>query len=536
MDSVLIFGHKNPDTDSICSSISYSYLKNKLGVTATPVRLGELSKETEFVLKYFGVKNPKFIDTVRPQIGDLNHVETEAINVTDSLKTALETMTRENFSSLPIINNEKSLMGMLHVSDIANTYLELDYKDLFTKYSSTYENIMELLKGEIVSGEYPSGVIQGRLKAASELDTVKEGDIVVTTSVFDGIDKAIHAGAKLIIVCSRDEDYISPRQGTDCAIIRVKSNLFKTLKLITQSISVSSIVPRKKFYHFKEDDFIAEVKDLMKEANQSNFPVVGRDGKLYGTIRSKNLINFNRKEVILMDHNEHHQSVDGIKDAKVLEVVDHHKFGNFETNEPLIIRAETVGCCCTIVYKLFKEAGIIPPKYIAGLMASAILSDTLIFKSPTCTEQDIQAATELCEIAGVDHKKYGMEMLIAGTSLGDKTPMEIINMDSKTFNMAELDVTISQVNTVDVPGMLSKQSELEKVMTQKLNENGLDVFILVITDIINSGSQILVVGDSSSLVEQAFGVKLENNSAWLDGVLSRKKQIVPSLLSASQSI
>lgn len=535
MDSVLIFGHKNPDTDSICSSISYSYLKNKLGVKATPVRLGELSKETEFVLNYFNVKKPKLIDTVSPQIGDLTHVERAAISVNDSLKTALDLMTMENFSSLPVINAEKSLVGMLHVSDIANTYLNLDYKDLFTKYTSTYENIKELLKGEIVSGAYPKGTINGRLKAASELDTVREGDIVVTTSVFDGIDRAIHAGAKLIIVCSKEDDYISPRQGTDCAVMKVKSNLFKTLKLITQSISVSSIIPNKKFYHFKEDDFLSEIKDLMKEAEQSNFPVVGKNGKLYGTIRSKNLIDFTRKEVILMDHNEHHQSVNGIRDAKILEVVDHHKFGNFETNEPLIIRAETVGCCCTIVYKLFKENGIVPPKEIAGLMASAILSDTLIFKSPTCTEADIQAATELCQLAKVDPKKYGMEMLIAGTSLGDKTPLEIINMDNKTFNMADLDVTISQVNTVDVPGMLGKQAELEKVMNHVLMENGYDVFILVITDIINSGSQVLVVGDSSSLVEDAFGVKLENHSAWLDGVLSRKKQIVPSLLSASQS-
>jgi len=445
-------------------------------------------------------------------------------------------MTKENFSSLPITNNEKSLVGMLHVSDIANTYLDLDYKDLFTKYSSTYENIQKLLDGDIISGEYPTGLIEGRLKAASEIDTVKKGDIVVTTTVFDGIDKAIGAGAKLIIVCSRDEDYISPRQGTDCTIMRVNSNLFKTLKLITQSITVASIIPNRKFYHFKEDEFLSEIKDLMKEADQSNFPVVGRDGKLYGTIRSKNLINFTRKEVILMDHNEHHQSVDGIKDAKILEVVDHHKFGNFETNEPLIIRAETVGCCCTIVYKLFKEEGITPPKEIAGLMASAILSDTLIFKSPTCTPQDIAAATELCEIAGVDHKKYGMEMLIAGTSLGNKSPMEIITMDSKTFNMAELDVAISQINTVDISGILKKQGELQKVMTQKLNENGYDLFILVITDIINSGSQILVVGDSANLVEGAFDIKLENNSAWLDGVLSRKKQIVPSLMSASQSI
>lgn len=534
MEQTLIFGHKNPDTDSICSSISYAYLKNTIGESAIAARLGDLSKETEFVLKYFGVKKPMFIDTVSPQLADLNHIEKGYINVNDSLKTALDTLTQENFSSLPIINNEMSLVGMLHVSDIANTYLQLDYKDLFSKYPSDYENLRAILNGNVISGEYPTGTIQGELKAASEFDTVKAGDIVVTTTNVDGIDKAIFAGAKLIIVCANKEDFISPRLSNQCAIMRVETNLFQTLKLITQSISVSAIMPKKQFYHFKEEDFLMEVKGLMKEADQSNFPVVGKNGKLYGTVRSKNLIDFNRKNVILMDHNEHHQSVNGIKDAKILEVVDHHKFGNFETNEPLVIRAETVGCCCTIVYKLFKEHDIVPPKEIAGLMASAILSDTLIFKSPTCTEQDIIAARELCEIAEVDPKKYGMEMLIAGTSLGNKSPMEILDMDNKTFNMADLDVSISQINAVDVSGILKKKGELEKVMNQKLLENGYDVFILVITDIINSGSQIIVLGDST-LVENAFGVKLENKSAWLEGVLSRKKQLVPSLLAASQA-
>ncbi len=535
MDSILIFGHKNPDTDSICSSIAYSHLKNTLGIQSTPVRLGAISKETEFVLNHFNVKKPELITTVSPQIADLTHVEKAAINMTDSLKYALDIMTKEKFSSLPVINSNKSLVGMLHVTDIANTYLELDHKEIFTKYISTYENIKELLKGEILSGNYPSGQISGKLKAASELETVREGDIVVTTTAFDGIDKAIHAGAKLIIVCSNKDDFISPRQGTDCAIMRVNSTLFKTLKLITQSISVSSIVPNEKFYHFKEDDFLSEIKPIMKEANQSNFPVVAKDGKLFGTIRSKNLIDFTRKEVILMDHNEEHQSVNGIRDAKILEVVDHHKFGNFETNEPLIIRAETVGCCCTIVYKLYKENNIVPPKEIAGLMASAILSDTLIFKSPTCTEDDMKAAKELCKLADINPKKYGMEMLIAGTSLGDKTPEEIIEMDNKTFNMAGLDVTISQVNTVDVPSLLKKQEELASVMNNNLMKNGYDVALLVMTDIINSGSQVLVIGDSSSLIEEAFNVRLVNNSTWLPGVLSRKKQLVPSLLAASQS-
>lgn len=535
MDSVLIFGHKNPDTDSICSAISYSYLKNKLGVNAKPARLGELSKETEFILNYFNIEKPEFIKTVSPQIGDLTHVEKEAIKVTDSLRSALRLMTEENFSSLPVIDDSKKLVGMVHVSDIANTYLELDYKDLFTKYTATYENLKELLEGDVISGDYPKGTINGRLKAASEMPSIEKGDVVVTTSIFDGVDQAISAGAKLIIVCVKDGESIVARE-SDCAIMTVKSNLFTTLKTITKSISIASILNNNKFFQFKEEDFLSDIKDIVKEAEQSNFPVVGRDGKLYGTIRSKNLINFTRKEVILMDHNEFHQSVDGVKDARILEVIDHHKFGNFETNEPVLIRAETVGCSCTIVYKMYKEAGIVPPKKIAGLLASAILSDTLIFKSPTCTKEDIDAATELCAIAGLDAKKYGMEMLIAGTSLDDKTPSEIITMDSKPFTMGRLDVEIGQVNTVDIQGMLEKKQELKDAMVKQMHSKGLDLFVLAITDIINSGSQVLVVGDNPELIEKAFNVTLDEDTAWLPGVLSRKKQLVPSLMSASQSI
>ncbi|WP_319371335.1 putative manganese-dependent inorganic diphosphatase [uncultured Ilyobacter sp.] len=538
MDSVLVFGHKNPDTDSICSAIAYAELKNKLGQKSQAVRLGALSKETEFVLNHFSLEAPELIDTVRPQISDLTHLEKEVIYVNDSLKSALDLMIKENFSSLPVVNEERRLVGMIHVSDIANTYLELDHSDLFDNYTTLYENLKDILKGEIVSGNYPSGIITGKLKAASEIDSVTDGDIVVTTTLIEGaVERYIAAGARVIIICANENDVISPRKDVNCAIMRVNKSLFKTFRLITQSVSISSIMPHnKKFYQFKEDDFLHEIKDMMKEADQTNFPVVDREGKIYGTIRSKNLINFTRKKVVLVDHNEKSQSVDGIDDARILEVVDHHKFGNFETNEPLLIRAETVGCSSTIIFNLYKEEGISPSRESAGIMLSAILSDTLLFKSPTCTEKDVKAAKELAEILDFDYKKYGMDMLIAGTSLGENSPLEIITMDMKEFKMSGLSVAVAQVNTVDVKGTLDKQEDLENEMKQMISENGYDAFILAITDIINAGSQVIALGHWASLVENGFNTKLENNSAWLEGVVSRKKQLVPFLMAASQSI
>ena len=353
----------------------------------------------------------------------------------------------------------------------------------------------------------------------------------------DGIDRSIKAGAKVIIVACEEDDFISPRVTSDCAIMRVHTSLFKTISLISQSLSLSSILTNAKFYSFKKDDFLHDIKDIMKEATQTNFPVTEKDGTVYGTIRTKNLINFTRKQVILVDHNERAHSVDGLQDAKILQVIDHHKFGNFITDEPVKINAEIVGCTCTIVYELFKDARIVPSKKAAGLMMSAILSDTLLFKSPTCTQKDIDTVKELSQICEIhDYEEYGMNMLIAGTSLANRTPFEILTTDMKEFSMNGIHMAIAQINTVDVAGVLSKQVDLEKTM-KEINKNAnYSMFILVITDIIKSGSFAIVVGDFPELVERAFSVKLENNTAWLEGVVSRKKQVVPFLMAASQSL
>ncbi|MDP0493760.1 MAG: putative manganese-dependent inorganic diphosphatase [Fusobacterium sp. JB021] len=537
MEPVLIFGHKNPDTDSICSSIALAELKKKLGLEAIPCRLGELNKETRYVLDRFNIKEPRLLETVSAQISDLTRVEKKTLSISDSLRVALDVMSTENFSSLPVINKQKELKGMIYISDIANTYLNLKHSDLFGKYTTTYSNLKRVLKGEIVSGNYPCGVIEGNLKAISELDEVLQGDIVVTTSMADGIDRSIKAGAKVIIVACDKQDFISPRVTSECAIMKVYANLFETISLISQSLSISSLINKNKYYSFKIDDFLHDIRDIMKEATQTNFPVTNKDGSVYGTIRTKNLINFTRKKVILVDHNEKSQSVDGLQDARILEVVDHHKFGNFFTDEPVKIKAEIVGSTCTIVYGLFKEHKIKPSKEIAGLMLSAIISDTLMFKSPTCTKKDMEAVNELSKLSGVeDYKKYGMDMLIAGTSTSDLSSFEILVADLKEFKMNSLKIAISQINTVDIDGVLEKQKDLEKTMAEVNLNNDYNLSILLITDIIKSGSYALIIGGNKNIVEKAFEVKIKDNLVWLEGVVSRKKQVVPFLMAASQDI
>ncbi len=538
MEEILVFGHKNPDTDSICSSIAMSNLRKQQGFNAIPCRLGEINKETKFVLDKLGVKSPKLLKTVSAQITDLNYVEKSTISTEDSIKEALDLMTKENFSSLPVIDTEGYFKTMLSISDIANTYLEIDYSDLFSKYSTTFENLKEALEGEVISGNYPEGEIASNLKEASELESLKKGDIVITTSLTDGIDKSIQAGARVVIVCCRKGDFISPRVTSECAIMLVRHSFFKAISLISQSISVGVILNTNKvLFNFNKEDFLNEIRGIMKDANQTNFPVLEDDGKVYGTIRTKHLIDFHRKKVIMVDHNEFSQSVEGIQDAHILEVVDHHKFANFQTNEATKIRTEPVGCTSTIVYGLYKEAKIEPDEKTALLMLSAILSDTLLFKSPTCTSRDVEVAKELAKLAKVDNiSEYGMEMLVAGTSMAKSSMKEIINQDKKIFPIGDMEIAVAQINTVQIGELVARKEEIAKEIEHEIGKYGYSLFLFVVTDIINSNSLVFTYGKEIEIVENAFKKEVVNNEILLENVVSRKKQIIPFLMTAAQNM
>ena len=538
MEEILVFGHKNPDTDSICSSIAMSNLRKQQGFNAIPCRLGEINKETKFVLDKLGVKSPKLLKTVSAQITDLNYVEKSTISTEDSIKEALDLMTKENFSSLPVIDTEGYFKTMLSISDIANTYLEIDYSDLFSKYSTTFENLKEALEGEVISGNYPEGEIASNLKEASELESLKKGDIVITTSLTDGIDKSIQAGARVVIVCCRKGDFISPRVTSECAIMLVRHSFFKAISLISQSISVGGILNTNKvLFNFNKEDFLNEIRGIMKDANQTNFPVLEDDGKVYGTIRTKHLIDFHRKKVIMVDHNEFSQSVEGIQDAHILEVVDHHKFANFQTNEATKIRTEPVGCTSTIIYGLYKEAKIEPDEKTALLMLSAILSDTLLFKSPTCTSKDVEVAKELAKLAKVDNiSEYGMEMLVAGTSMAKSSMKEIINQDKKVFPIGDMEIAVAQINTVQIGELVARKEEIAKEIEHEIGKYGYSLFLFVVTDIINSNSLVFTYGKEIEIVENAFKKEVVNNEILLENVVSRKKQIIPFLMTAAQNM
>ena len=532
-EKTLIFGHKNPDTDSICSSIAYSKLKNILGKNTVPYRLGVVSKETQFALDYFNVEQPDLLETVKPTVGIIQTGCKAVIKDTDSLKTALEILTREKYSSLPVINSNNQLETMLDISYLSNAYLEISTDNFFDLHYTTFDNVVNSLYSKLINGTIPKGRVLGSLKSLSEVGSNENNGIVILSDL-DKIDPSIDKfNISLLIVCSKNDISVG-LSGIKTPIIHTTFSIFKTFKLTSQSISVHTILNNSPFYQFRTTDYIYDVQPLMNDADQTNFPIVNKKGEVYSTIRNKHLFDFARVNVILIDHNEKKQSVDGIETARILEIVDHHKFGDIETSEPLMIRAESVGCTSTIIYRLYEESNIIPDKQVSGLMLSAILSDTLIFKSPTTTKRDVEVAGILEKLAGVDMHKFGMDLLIAGASLSDKSPLELLTMDMKEFTMGNYKTALAQVNTVDISSVIDQKEELKKVIDKLILENGYNLFMLVITDIVNKGSQVLAYGDSTHLVTSAFGKPLVDNAIWLKGVVSRKKQIVPLLMQASQ--
>ncbi|MCK5824987.1 MAG: putative manganese-dependent inorganic diphosphatase [Ichthyobacteriaceae bacterium] len=533
-NTTLIFGHKNPDTDSICSSIAYSALKNKIGKHTKPMRLGDINKETEFALNHFNIDAPELLTTVHPCIGDIKTGNKTVIKDTDSIKTAMEILTRENYSSLPIVNKDNKLESMLHISQIANAYLEMSTKNIFDNHCTDYSNVLNSLNSTLINGELPCGKISGDLRSLREIKLGQNNGVVVTTDTERIDEHTDKYNISLIVICSKNKPNIDFK-GVNTPIVHTEYGIFKAFKYISQSVSVRNILSNNTFLQLRTRDYIRDVQAMMRESDQSNFPIVNANGEVHSTIRIKHLSDVVSNNVILVDHNERGQSVDGIETAKVLEIVDHHKFGDFETNEPLMIRAEAVGCTSTIIYRLYKEAGIEIDKNIAGLMLSAILSDTLIFKSPTTTKRDVEVAKELEKITGVDIDKYGMDLLVAGASLEDMNAEDVITMDMKKFSMGNYKIALGQINTVDVNGLMKHKTDLEKVMQKHIDVNNYDMFMMVITDILNKGSKIIVLGNSAHLVETAFGVQLEDNTAWLKGVVSRKKQIVPVLMQVAQS-
>jgi len=537
VNKVYITGHRNPDSDSICAAIAYSEFKNKTQrINAIPIRLGEISRETQFILDYFGVQPPQLIQTVKPQIIDLK-IDTVAPIASDiSLKMAWSIMKQKNIKTLPVIYPNEKLAGIVSVSNLAASYLDIWDNYVLAKSKTSLSNILETLSAKIVYLSDENLELKGKVVVSmmepNDRNLIEAEDICICGDRELVQEFVLDCNARLMIITNNtnpSEKIIDLAKEKGCTIITTPYDSFTAARLIPQSIPIEYVMTKNNLITFSTSDFIEEIKDIMLETRYRSYPVLDEEGSVVGSISRYHLITQQRKKVILVDHNEKTQSVDGLEDADILEIIDHHRIGDIQTGQPIYFRNEPVGSTSTIVANIFFENGIRPSKKVAGLLCGAIISDTLLLKSPTATIVDEIILKRLAEIASIDIEKFAQEMFKAGTSLEGKSSKELLYQDFKIFNMGNFKVGVGQITTTYMDGFTPLINDLKTVMNEKANQGKFDLIILMVTDIFKSSSLFIVCGEHKEVFSRAFNIKLNNGTAYIDQVVSRKKQVIPPL-------
>ncbi|PRR83957.1 putative manganese-dependent inorganic diphosphatase [Clostridium vincentii] len=536
---VYVTGHKNPDSDSICAAYGYAEFKNKIGdYPAIAVRLGNVNKETQFILDRFKAEAPIYLETVKLKVCDLDIDNISPISPELSLKKAWSIMKNKNIKSLPVADSNNQLIGILSISNLTSSYMDIGDNLILDKSNTTIENILNTLSAKEIyldanNTKFPGKLSVAAMKPESLKGIITQGDIAIVGDRPDVQEALINIKVSLMILTgshSLSDILLESAKKAGVNIITTPHDSFTASRLIIQSIPVGYVMAKGNLISFSEDELVEDIKDTMIETRYRSYPVTNSEGKVLGTISRYHLISNFKKKVIQVDHNERGQSVDGLDQAEVIEIIDHHRVADIQTNNPIYFRNEPLGSTSTIVGKCFFENSIIPSKKAAGLLCGAIISDTLLFRSPTCTDQDRNICKKLAEIAGINNlKEFAKEMFKAGTSLQGSTIEEIFNQDFKPFTIGKIKIGIAQVNTMDIEGFMPLKNEMLAYMNKKSDEGGFSLVMLLLTDILNEGSQILVAGKLPALVEKTFNIALEDSTAFLPGVLSRKKQVVPPL-------
>ncbi|MGY0375176.1 putative manganese-dependent inorganic diphosphatase [Clostridium sp. JNZ J1-5] len=543
-DVIYITGHKNPDTDSICAALSYAEFKNKsANVNAIPIRLGEVSRETQFALDYFGVEKPQYVDSLKARVRDLNMDKIPAVYPETSLKTAWSIMKKNNIKSIPVINTTETLVGIVSLSNLTSSYMDIWDNYIIGKSDTPIENIIETLSGKLLYKPDKLSKFGGKiLVAAMDPESMKKimepGDIVICGNREDTQEAVIENNASLMIITGShtvNKNIIEKAAKFNCSIINTPYDSFTSARMIIQSIPVRYVMANENLVYFRDTDYVEDIKDTMGKTRFTSYPVLDSNNRVLGTISRYHLISQFNKKVILVDHNERAQSVDGLEDAEIIEVIDHHRIADIQTGNPIYFRNEPVGCTSSIIGSMFFENGITPSKQIAGLLCSAIISDTLLFKSPTSTNFDRVILNKLAKIADINPEEYAKEMFKAGTSLTGRSVDEIFNTDFKTFTLLNYKIGVAQVSTMDLEGFASMKPEMISYMNGKCESENYDLLVLLLTDIIQDGSEVIAVGDKTEFVNKAFNVTLENDSVYIPNLLSRKKQVIPPLTAAIES-
>ncbi|MDD3230110.1 MAG: putative manganese-dependent inorganic diphosphatase [Oscillospiraceae bacterium] len=544
-ETVYITGHKNPDTDSICSSIAYAELKKKFGVNAVPVRIGTINRETKFVLDYFGVEEPAYLNTVKTQVADLNMDIINPVSKDISIKTAWHIMQSNNQRILPVADENEKLLGVITLSDITKNYMDTFESNILSTSDTPLRNIMETLKATLAVGEEKGFHLTGKVVVAAMMPDrvgqfLEKGDMVLLGDRKESQIYVIKAGAScLILTCGSkaDQDVIQLAKQYNCIILETKYDTFSAARLIDQSIPVRYVMTQKNLNCFHVKDYVDSIRDRMIQTRFRSYPVVDEKGCIKGFISRYHLINARKKKVILVDHNEKSQTVDGIDEAEILEIVDHHRIGDIQTSGPIFFKNDTVGSTATLISSMYFENGIIPSKKIAGLLYAAIISDTLNLKSPTSTYLDSKMASHLAEIAEVDREHFAEKMFQAGSVLNEMSPEQILHYDFKEYQFNKYKIGVGQVNSSNSADVQHAQEKLLDYLKDARKENNYDLLMLMITDIVRNGSLILFVSEKAGLPKGIFGKPDTTEGAiFADDVVSRKKQVVPLISDAVRGL
>ncbi len=544
-NEILVIGHRNPDTDSICSAICYAYLKNNMNPNQTYVakRCGDVSKETAFVLDHFGVDAPEFVKDVHTQVSDIEIKYTPGVDGGISIKKAYTMMKELNAVTLPITNEDHHLKGLITIGDIAASDMDVYDNRIVSKASTSYRNIVETLDGTVLCGDIDRTFTEGKVTIAAnspELmkEYIAEGDLVIMGNRFESQFFAVETGVGCLVLCTNNtanETILARAKEKGTIIISSPYDSYTVARLINQSMPIQYFMTKEKLLHFHLDDYTDDVKEVMAKTRHRYFPVVDDESRYVGLISKRSFLDTEKKQVILVDHNEKSQAVEGIECADILEIVDHHRLGSLETINPVFFRNQPLGCTATIIAQMFEENGVEMPKSIAGLLCSAILSDTLMFRSPTCTSLDEQVARKLAQKAEIEVQPFAEAMFSAASDLASRTDEEIFYQDYKEFSAGGVEFGVGQITSMNSADLQTIKERMEPFMEDLVEKSGKDMIILMLTHIIEESSILLFKGPKAKeLLGAAYGTAFDGDTIFVAGMVSRKKQLIPDLLAASR--
>ncbi len=534
MDPIYVFGHRNPDTDSVVAAMSYAALRNALGDQEyVAARLGHLNDETAFLLEKFGFKPPMLLQTVRTQVRDLDYDRPPLLGAAVPVSHAWEILREnENLSAIPVTDEGGHLYGMITAGSIAESDMDSVQHPQVTDVPIF--NLLSALEGRVINDaedvfDQISGEVMIALPTAGNvLKGMKPGSIVICGQQPDVVEQALQLHASCIILCQSDLAEKYRDMHSETCMIATPCDAYRAARMLYQAIPVSRITQAKGLVYFHLTDYIDDVRDTVLQSRYRSYPILDEEEKVVGTLSRYHLIRPRRKRVVLVDHNETAQSVPGLEQAEIMEIIDHHRLADVQTGNPVFMRNEPVGSTTTIIATMYQERGLMPSEKLAGLMAAAVLSDTVMFKSPTCTPRDRRIAERLARIAGIDLDELGREIFSASVST-DKTVEELLNTDFKEFHIAGHDLGIGQITCLDAEKVLGRLPELLPAMQKMKDAHHYDMQLLMLTDVLREGTELIFLGDED-VVRMAFSARdIKDHHVFLPKVVSRKKQIVPAL-------